>query len=66
MVHQLPLVVRDLSCFLTQENLLKCERTELHAPITSSSDEVIRQDNDRNNEEEMNEWGCYMEGKPPQ
>lgn len=66
MHHQLPLVVRDSSCCLTQENLLKGERIELHATITSSSDEVIRQDNDRDNEEEMNEWGCYMEGKPPQ
>ena len=60
MVYQLPLVVRNCSC----SHLREGERTELHATTPSSNNEVIRQDNDCDNEEEMNEWGCYMEGKP--
>ena len=60
MVYQLPQVVRNCSCSQVRES----ESTDLHATITSSHNEVIRQDNDCDNDEEMNEWGCYMEGKP--
>ena len=55
-----PAVSQNSTCSQLRES----ERTDLHATITSSNNEVIRQDNDCNNEEEMNEWGCYMEGKP--
>ena len=67
MVHQLPWLSTTapaVSQKRTCSHLREGERTELHATITSSNNEVIRQDNDCDNEEEMNEWGCYMEGKP--
>ena len=60
MVYQLPLVIRNCSC----SHLRESERTDLHATIPSSNNEVIRQDNDCDNEQDMNEWGCDVEGKP--